>query len=430
MTNLEKLIGEAKEKNLSLSNDTFAKEVDVLIAKNYFDDGRYSNVESSFGSQLLKKLNITADEEDQLVQLQKLSPFMDDKESAEKFLPIALYNIRNRKVDYSSLSSADGGELDSSVIYFSDSSSSTNQFVKENIEFAAQLYYVMVMGDELEMFNAADTLITKHLRSKRYNVDIRSKTTLDAIRMYAFGERFENVNTGVTYQRTLEAERMMFYKQVFNMGEANNMIDTEANSDFGPLWDALMIEVTNYIAKVENSSYNENISRNNIYQAIEDLQYNLSNNCTGLAKISSNVMNLELTFISKKLFEDKDIMEQIGRRDRTAFGVLKQLLLDLNGERGMKMQNILALNNKAILGHMIITDIARFSTAYIEKGDNFGTFITNVQAYFLAQQIIEKQEQDLTNNGYNGMMPGGIPNIADLKANLKNQMPVNDEWAF
>jgi hypothetical protein len=430
MTSLQKLIEEVKVSNISLSKDTFAKEVDTLIDKHYFDDDRYSNVESSFSATLLKKLNITSDEEEQLVQLQKLSPFMDDKDSAEKFLPIALYNIRNRKVDYSSLSSANGAELDSSVTYFSESSNATSDFVRENIEFAAQLYYVMVMGDELEMFNAADALITRHLRSKTYSVDIRSKMTLDAIRMYAFGERFENVNTGITYQRTLEAERMMFYKQVFNLGEAVDMPTIDSNPDFSPLWDTLMVEVTNYIAKLENSGYYENISRNNIYQAIEDLQYNLSNNCIGLAKISSNVMNLELNFISKRLFEDKDIKEQIGKRDRTAFGVLKQILLDLNGERGMKMQNILALNNKAILGHMIITDIAKFSPAYIQKDDNFGKFITNVQAYFLAQQTIEKQHLQSSGNGYQGNMPGGGPSLSDLQANLKSQMPTKDEWEF
>jgi hypothetical protein len=102
----------------------------------------------------------------------------------------------------------------------------------------------------------------------------------------------------------------------------------------------------------------------------------------------------------------------------------------LNGERGMKMQNILALNNKAILGHMIITDIAKFSPAYIQKDDNFGKFITNVQAYFLAQQTIEKQHLQSSGNGYQGNMPGGGPSLSDLQANLKSQMPTKDEWEF
>jgi hypothetical protein len=418
-TSKDKVLLDAQRNNIPLSQSSFGPAIDELIIKNYYDEDKYSNV----GDDLRKKLNITPDEEQQLVNFQKLSS--SDKEVAKQFLPIALYNIRNRKVDYSSLSSLDGGELDSSVVYFSDSSEETSQFVKENIDFAAQLYYVMVMGDELEVFNAADTLITKHLRSKMYSVDIRSKQTLDAIRMYAFGEKFENVNTGITYQRTLESERMMFYKQVFNMGQGTNMPDMEANSDFGPLWDTLMIEVTKYIEKVENTTYYDNISRNNIYQAIEDLQFNLSNNCTGLAKISSNVINMEMTFIMKRLFEDKDIREQIGKRDRTAFGVLKQILLDLNGERGMKSQNILALNNKAILGHTIISEIAKFSQAYMETGDNFGKFITNVQAYFLAQQVIEKQENEV--NNANGYTPQGI---TDMISDLKNKVPVTDEWGF
>lgn len=423
MSNLENLIEEARSKNLSFSKSSFEKTIDELIEKHYFDEDKYSNVEDSFDNGLFKKLNITPDEKEQLVNLQKRSPFIDDKESAKKFLPIALYNIRNKKVDYSTLSSTDGGELDSSVDYFTDNTQDTSEFIKENIEFAAQLYYVMVMGDELEIFNAADALITKHLRSKKYNIDIRSRVTLDAIRTYAFSERFENLKTGETFQRSQEAERMMFYKQVFNMGHGTNMAEMEANVDFSPLWDTLMLEVTKLIEKVEESSNYDNISRNNIYQAIEDLQYNLSNNCTGLAKISSNVMNMELKFIMNKMFADKDIKEQIGKRDRTAFGVLKQILADLNVERGMKMQNIMALNNKAILGHKIMTEIAKFSPAYIETGDNFGKFITNVQAYFLAQQIIEKQNANTSYTPPN-FLPDNRPDYE------RSQVPANDEWEF
>ncbi|RYE40518.1 MAG: hypothetical protein EOP48_24650, partial [Sphingobacteriales bacterium] len=351
MSNLSNLISDAKSRNIPFSKGTFEKSIDTLIEKNYFDDDRYANVDDLFDADILKKLNITPDEKEQLVNLQKLSPFIDDKDTSKEFLPIALYNIRSKTIDYSTLSSVDGGDIDSSVEYFADTSKETNEFVKQNIEFAAQLYYVMVMGDELEVFNAADALISKHLRSKKYSIDIRAKKTLDSIRMYAFGERFENLKTGESYERSQEAERMMFYKQVFDMGHGTNLTDIEVNSDFGPLWDTLMVEVTSLIEKVEDSSNYDNISRNNIYQSIEDLQYNLSNNCTGLVKISSNVMNLELRFIMKRLFDDKDIKEQVGKRDRSPFGVLKQILIDLNSERGMKMQNIIALNNKAILGH-------------------------------------------------------------------------------
>jgi hypothetical protein len=418
ITELENLIKDAKSKNIPFSNASFNKSVDDLIQKHYFDNKSYSNVKESFEGGLYEKLNLTPDEEEQLVNLQKLSPFIDDKDSAKKFLPIALYNIRNKKIDYSTLSSLDGGELDSSVEYFTNDTQNTDDFNKENIQFAAQLYYVMVMGDELEVFNAADALITKHLRNKRFNVDVRKKATLDAIRLYAFNDKFEHLKTGETFQRSQEPERMMFYKQVFDMGDVQQLGEMEANTDFIPLWDTLMVEVAKYIAKVEESSNYDNISRNNIYQAIEDLQYNLSNNCTGLSKIASNVMYLELKFIENRLFADKDIREQIGKRDRTPFGVLKQILLDLNEQRGMRMQDIIALNNKAILGHKIINEIAKFTQEYMETDENFGKFITDVQAYFLAQKIIEKQTNTLFDS-------------QDMEPSEVNEtVAPEDEWDF
>ena len=418
MSKLTELIAEAQSKNLSFSKSSFESSVDELIQKVYFDGDKYDNVGTSFEG-LIDKLNITPEEEKQLVALQKLSPFIGDKESAKKFLPIALFNIRNKKIDYGNLGTMDGGELDATVDYFLDDTHESNTYNQKTVEFAAMLYYDMVMGDELEIFNAADALITKHLRSRKYNIDIRSRATMDAIRLYTFGEKFENLKNGETYQKSQEAERMMFYNQVFGTGAETGFAHGDSNDEFGVLWNSLMEEAASFIEKVEKSDYYDNISRNNIYQAIEDLQYNLSNNCTGLAKVAANVINLELKFIMNKLFADKDIREQIGKRDRTSFGVLKQILLDLNEERGdMTVQNIQAINNKAILGHKILSEIARFTPAYMETGDNFGKFITDVQAYFLAQKIIEKHRGRFN---LQDIIPGG---------GEQQQTDGGDQWDF
>ncbi len=421
LTDLEKkVVGNVQNKNVSFGKSSFASDVEDSINEIYYHQSEGNNVDTSF-KKFSKKYEITPEEKEMLVNLQKSSPYI--KEDAEKFLPIALLNIRNKKLDYSSLSSTDGGTLDPSIEeYFSNVSRMGGAFEKVNVQFAGQLYYVKVMCDELEIMNAADTLMTKYLLPRKdirsnsrdyareYVVDVRSKATMDAIRLYAFADRFEDIKTGDHYQRSQEPERMMFYQNVFD-------------ERFNNYWETLMVEAAKYIEKAEKNISYENVSRNNVYQAIEDLQYYLSQSCTGLVKISSNVINMELDFIMKRLFADKDIKEQIGRRDRTEMGVLTQILSTINNDRGMDVQNITALYNKALLGNKIINEIANYTPDYMEVGNNWGRFISYCQSNIVTMTILQG-ESDTGNKSWD----------EEPSNYRRSQTPVgaggDDDWNF
>ncbi len=279
----------------------------------------------------------------------------------------------------------------------------------------------MVLGEELEVFNAVEMLFAKHLRSPRYAIKVQSRETIDAIRMYSFANRFEDLETGAQYDRSQENDRMMFYKQLFNYGQVMGLEEADVNVNFQPLWDSLMIEVAKYIEKVESSTSFENVSKNNIFQAIEDLQTNLSDCCPPLAQASAGLMFKELEFISVRLFGDKDIMSQVGRREPTDLGVLKQLLADMNEMRSMSSQNIDALFKKAMLGYSIIMEIARYTPLRMETGDNFGQFISMVQSYFVAQELLEQQTA--------GAMPS-YPDPGRMGGMYAPNVPTPDDFNF
>ena len=416
--NINLIVEEAQKGNFSFSDATFAETLDQVIDKVVFDQEKYDHVDEAF-DRFGRKFDLSANEKDALVNLQKVSPFIDDKETAETFLPIALYNLRNRKVDHNSLAKGGKGKLGSTVKFLFQSSRASRQINQASIESAADLFYSMVIGEELEVFNAADMLLNKHLSSRKYAIRLDSRETIDAVRLYDRSGRFDDPETGVLYDRSQESDRMHDYKQLFNYGQVMGIDEADVNTGFQPLWDTLMIETAKYIEKVETCTTFENVSKNNILQAIEDLQINLSDWSSSSIEASAGLYFKELDFISARFFNDKDIMRQVGRREPTDLGVLKQLLADLNDMRSMPSQHVDGLLKKAMMGYQIIMEIAQYTPARMEK--KFGEFISTVQAYFVAQELLERQHADT--------MPTH-PELGRMGGQYAPQAPTTDDFNF
>src|SRR5207245_4981374 len=112
--------------------------------------------------------------------------------------------------------------------------------------------------------------------------------------------------------RTRPAERQMFYRQVFNYGTTQIPDEIVVNVEFIKLWKVLMLESARYLEKAQASLNPDNyVSRQNVMQAVEDLQYNLSTNCTGMATVVAPLINAELDFIIQRIFKHKEVLAQI-----------------------------------------------------------------------------------------------------------------------
>ena len=109
--------------------------------------------------------------------------------------------------------------------------------------------------------------------------------------LYVLDGQFRDLKTGRIARRVPRAEREMFYRQLFGVGNAQVTDGMRVNREFARLWAVLMTEVARYISKVEESPNATGlVSKQRVLQAIEDLQYNLSAHCVGMTKVAAPVI--------------------------------------------------------------------------------------------------------------------------------------------
>jgi hypothetical protein len=249
----------------------------------------------------------------------------------------------------------------------------------------------MTLGDELGVFRAMELLVTKHLNGG--SVDVRSPELLEDLRSWALNDQFPDPKTGRMLQRTTEEERRMIYRQVFNYGDAEVMEGMATNPDFESLWNSLMVEDVKFIEKAEHSENPESfVSRQNVQQAIEDLQYNLSTHCSGMAKVMTPVMYKELDFIIQRVFTNDEIVAQLAlHNSKSYWKVIERILRENDPEGG----NVSALQNKAQFGHQILESIAKYTPALMGNNKDFSAFIALVEAFIIVGEQLEHRREGL-----------------------------------
>jgi hypothetical protein len=165
-------------------------------------------------------------------------------------------------------------------------------------------------------------------------------------------------------------------------------------------------------------------------QAVEELQYNLSSNCTGMATVLSPVIYKELTFIVDVIFSHDEILQQIPNSGGAWQRVVETLWTDMKGTR----MNAQFTYNKAKLSQSILTKVANYNPAAFEQDKEFSAFISDVTALISTQSMIQQNlrkgileeepeiKHELNGNGYTEPAPAKTtPELADVE---------KDEWDF
>jgi hypothetical protein len=200
-----------------------------------------------------------------------------------------------------------------------------------------------------------------------------------------------------TYPRTRAtepADRALLYKRVFNEGDVELLPDTIVNEEFPYLFHTLMGEVTKYITKSEtNSSEREDkVSRGPIYEAIRNLQYNLSSYA---ADIAEDVLDLKEYFDrTKTILSDADVIGAVVRDTRQDIWSMVETTLKEDLKRGI---NLRPLRTLGIEGHKVLRFIANFDLSTPE--DEFQQFMRSSEAWIIAQAklghlVAGKDEED------------------------------------
>jgi hypothetical protein len=265
----------------------------------------------------------------------------------------------------------DGGrgfaQWDFSVDDFSDVEE--QGILEQNILAAGALDYIYELGERLGVFKLVDALV---LGWAAGSIDVVEGPA--AARLYRYWKLRD--------ERASEEERGMVYRRVLNKGQTEVLSRMVLNDPFSTLWHQLMTEVAEYIDKTErvDNGYGEAspVSRSRIYQATRELQYNLTEYCTGMAHVQARELYAQLQECLE-ILKDDDIMAYFGgNRRKSLWTVIERLSKE---ELGIA-PNIGAHRSLAVDGNAVFRWIAQFDESTVRQED-FVHFLQSAESYIL-----------------------------------------------
>ena len=346
-----------------------SSELDILKDSKYYKD-----IPPSMIPKLIKQIKAS------------ILPVTDS--NIDILLPIFMNEIENTPGWEDDTSDTDGSAPDYSVTFLDDDAA-TVQVVSDNIRCAAQMFYSMTLGEELDIFSVVNFFTHKFM--VRGNIQISDSQLREDLQMYVFSNKFPHPRTGKIIERTRPAERRMFYKQVFNYGNAAVTDDVVVNKEFPKYWRILIMEVARYIQRAQDSPNPESyVSRQTVMQAVEDLQYNLSTHCSGMANVISPIIYDELYFVIKRILNHPEIVKQLVPAGGNWWKVIEMLYEGMKHQRPKTTIHY----NKAKLGYEILNSIADYNPTTFEDDKRFSAFISNVDAFIISQAQLQQKEED------------------------------------
>lgn len=397
---------------------TLIDEQQLQVANYNDDDGRLAKAlrtskislsATAFVSEAMSKIKAFVFDSDELelINTSKLAPVPDDikpllvKLIQKSPFPITPHNVDHHLPTLMSQAYAAQGYLaqkqlepilddqEFRVQFQDDPSSTVSDISRSAVRCAALLYHGMVLGDELDVFGAANYFTHKYL--VRGGLEIKDMRLRMDLRDYVFSERFLDLKTNLITDRTRPAERQMFYRQVFNEGNAEVTEDVLLNSQFKRLWKVLMLESAKYLQRAQASFQPDNfVSRQNVMQSVEDLQYNLSLSCTGMVNVIAPLIDAELNFVITRILKHPEVVSQVVPSGGGWQRVVETLCAARKHSRGRAT----TLYNKARLGEAIIRSVAEYTPADFETNAEFSKFISQVDAYITTQSILQEALTD------------------------------------
>ena len=237
--------------------------------------------------------------------------------------------------------------------------------VPQNILAAGALDYVYNLGERLGMFRIADALV---LRWASGAFDAEPGTpSADLYRYWKLRP-----------ERISGEERAMMYRRILAKGDGNLLSGMVENEAFPELWGHLMEKATDFIHRSEeNASSDRTVSRQPIYQATKQLQYNLTEHATGMA-------HMQITEMYHHLLEAKQVLEHAvpyfstGSR-KSLWTVIERASREWFDEA----PNISAIRSAAVDGNRVFQWIAAFDQSSVTD-DQFQTFLEAAEAWILA----------------------------------------------
>ncbi|MEM8808591.1 MAG: hypothetical protein AAGF01_21445 [Cyanobacteria bacterium P01_G01_bin.38] len=244
----------------------------------------------------------------------------------------------------------------------------------DNILAAGALDYIYCIGERMHVFDVANALV---LRWAGGVLDVPEGAT--AALLY----RYHKLRS----ERSTPQERAMLYRRILNRGGGRLLSNMVANEDFPRLWHQLMSEVAEYIRKAEGSYSAESwVSRAPIFQATKNLQYNLSENMTGMShlQVTEDYAHLQEAL---DIIKSEDVIVSYGGRRKSIWTVIEQLAKE---DLGLMISSA-PIRTAAIEGNKVFQWIASFNEGTVQDRD-FQTFLAAAESWIIAQASMEEED--------------------------------------
>lgn len=390
----------------SLTEPGFEAQVEAIIDQ-LLDQGDYDKIIAK-----AKLVGFPAAYKPKLIQLIKASPITITELNAPWAVPPLASQVLAAAAPASGPKSgplADPYEVD---LFVEDTAQL--QVNTAAVRCAAQLYYVMALGDELGVFQTVRYFTHHYLFRDGFAVE--DPVLRRDLENYVFSEQFpgKDRDTGeIRMMRcTQDAERRSFYRQVFDQTDEAVPGDGVPNSDFRRLWKILMLESTRHIERAQASYHAETwVSRQNVMQAAEDLQYNLSSSCVGMATVVTPLMHAELDFVVRRILGHPEVRRHLVPTGGSWLKVVEKL----QSAQGRPMRASI-LTNKAKQGYSLLRAIADYTPSRFEQDSVFFPFISDVEAFITTQSILQEEGEELTDDGGTVGSGYGMPTFPGMPA--------------
>jgi len=229
------------------------------------------------------------------------------------------------------------------------------------------------------VFRLAEALVLNWASGRIDVVDNRATTKL-----YAYWKQLDD--------RSDADERGMLYRRVLGKGQSQMLSRMVANDGFQPLWSNLMGEIATFIDKSERLesglSDSSSVSMGPITQSIRELQYNLTEYCTGMAFVQAHEIYKQLQSAFDVL-RDPDIVANFGGPMRRNMWTV---IADLSKEDFGQSLPIGPLLRVAVDGNRIYQIVADFDG--VLSADGLRTLVEAGESYIINSSVIDNQMGD------------------------------------
>lgn len=257
----------------------------------------------------------------------------------------------------------------------------------KNILAAGAIDYIYELGERMGLFRLAEAMV---LNWSAGAIDVSEGDPAE--KLYRYWKQLD--------RRSSPEERGMLYRRVLDKGTTNVLDRMVPNEHFSRLWHQLLAEVADFIEKSEKvdtgASRTSPVKRSRIFQATKELQYNLTEYCTGMAHIQAEELYAQLTE-AIEIFRDEDIIAHFGgSRRKNMWTVIERLSKAEFGDS----PPIGAIRSLAVDGNRIFRWVADFEQSSVSE-DDFDEFLEAAETYILNRSLVDEVLQDVeTDDGF------------------------------